>query len=473
MNETKTTKQNAPAAFNAADVSLVNSSTEGGARKLSGDRGAALLAAMCFTLVLALALGSYITACYRSLQVSNRNMNSGHSVELAETGMEEALWALHAQDWTGWALNGTTATKTLTGFTYDNNTTGNATITIANYNSTSSNRSITVTGTTTLGEIITLPDGTITHPTETRTLTSTSSQAALFVNAVAGTTGKVKFKSGGTVDSYDSSINVDPSVGQTPGYSAIISSGSTSTSSATVQLNNAQIKGYVATLSTGPSYSTSGKLVGPTTSASVNIDLTRATTSPYQPLFDEVQPGSTPNPLPTGTATIGTAGATTPTYYYGTDINLTGSQVLTVDGPVVIKLSGNFYINNTSGTTAKIQITSNGSLEIHFAGDLAINGLGIQNDTKLPKKLSLLAKADNVYDTLGMATNTPFYGVIYTPNNSLTISNSQTLYGSIVAKSVTFNGSPTFHYDLNLRKVAFSGIDTPYSAASVRETTGL
>ena len=65
-------------------------------------------------------------------------------------------------------------------------------------------------------------------------------------------------------DFLDVTINVDPNVGQTPGFSAIVSSGSTSTSSATVQLTNAQIKGYVATLSTGPSYSTSGKLVGPT-----------------------------------------------------------------------------------------------------------------------------------------------------------------------------------------------------------------
>jgi hypothetical protein len=417
------------------------------------DRGAALLAALCFTLVLALALGSYITACYRSLQMSSRNMNSGHSVELAETGMEEALWALNNSNWTGWTLSGSTATKTLAGFTYDNNATGSASLTITNYAGVGT-RAITVTGTTTLS------DGT----TSSRTLTSTSSQAALFVNAIAGTTGKIKFKSAGTVDSYDSSINVDPNTGQTPGYSAIVSSGSTSTSSNTVQMVNVQIKGYVATLSTGPSYSTSGKLVGPSTSASVKIDTSRELSSPYQPLFDENVP-TAPTPLPTGTASIGTSGGNT-TYYYAGDVDLTGSQTLTVNGPVVLVLSGHLYLSST----AQIVIATTGSLEIHVAGDLAIDGNGITNNTKLPKKLSIISTSDG-YDTYEMGTNTAFYGVIYTPYNGLTISNSQTIYGSIVAKSLTLTLSPTFHYDLNLRNVTFSGFVTPFAVASVRETT--
>ena len=102
-----------------------------------------MLAALCFALVLAIALSSYITMCYRSLQMSTRNANNGHAVELAETGMEEALWALHNDDWTGWAISGKTATKTLAGFTFDNRTTGTATLTIANYDGTPGTRTLT------------------------------------------------------------------------------------------------------------------------------------------------------------------------------------------------------------------------------------------------------------------------------------------------------------------------------------------
>ena len=80
-------------------------------KRLTSERGAALLAAMCFASVLAIALGSYITVCYRSLQMSSRNSSSTHSVELAEVGMEDALWSLNKDDWSGWAISGTTATK--------------------------------------------------------------------------------------------------------------------------------------------------------------------------------------------------------------------------------------------------------------------------------------------------------------------------------------------------------------------------
>src|ERR1035437_3264638 len=161
----------------------------------SDTRGAALLAALCFALVLAIVLSSYITMCYRSLQMSARNASSGHSVELAETGMEEALWALHNNDWTGWSISSHTATKTLTGFTFDSNATGAISLTIANYDGTTGTRTLTATGT------MTLSDGT----TQSRTLTSTSSQAPLFVNAIAATgdstttyNGVVSFGNAGT-----------------------------------------------------------------------------------------------------------------------------------------------------------------------------------------------------------------------------------------------------------------------------------
>ena len=114
----------------------------------TSERGSALLAALCFATVLALALASNITVCYRSMQLSSRNMNSGHSVELAETGMEEALWALNKSDWSNnWTLVGSTATKTLTGFTYDNSgVTGSVNLTVTNYNDNDHTGNRTVTG---------------------------------------------------------------------------------------------------------------------------------------------------------------------------------------------------------------------------------------------------------------------------------------------------------------------------------------
>jgi hypothetical protein len=422
-------------------------------RSLVSQRGSALLASLCFAVVLTIALGSYITVCYRTLEMSSRSMQATQSLELAEVGMEDVLWALNNNDWSNWTITGTTATRSLTGFSYANNVSGRVDLTITSYDGSAGTRTVTVTGTTESAS------GT----TVRRTLTGTSAHAPLFVNAVAGTTGRVKFKSAGTVDSYDSSLG--DYTAQTPTYSAIISSGSTSVSSATVQLTNAQIKGYVSTLSTGPSYSGSAKVIGPTTPAGTKIDSNQLSTSPYQPAFDELAPTGSSTLLPTGTATVGTAGGSTELYHTA-DLTLNGNQTLTIAGPVVITVTGNLEISNN----AKIQIATTGSLEIHLAGDLAINGNGIQNDTKLPRNLAIIGTvAEN--DTLGMATNTAFHGVIYTPLASLTVSNSQAIYGSIVAKAVTFNASPSIHYDLSLRQAVFSGIETPYAISDWRETT--
>lgn len=434
----------------------------------SSQRGAALLAALCFTLVLAIALSSYITVCYRALQMSTRNVAAGHTVELAETGMEEALWALQNNSWSSWTISGTTATKTLSGFSYDNNSTGSASLTVTNYNS--GTRTITVVGT------VTYSDGT----TTSRTLTSSASQAPIFVNALAGKNGKIKLKVAGTIDSYDSSINPDvlPTAGgQTVGYSAILSSGSVSTTSSTVQLTNAQVKGYVAMLSSSPSnlfYTVGGtaKIIGPNTAATTNIDTTRIGTSPYQPIVDVVTPTAvTPLPsfpLSTSTNTIGTAGATVSSKYYATTFSLSGSQILYIDGPVVIVVTGSVSISSS----AKIVInnSANASLELHVGADLALAGNGIDNRTKLPKNLAIFEIANSSTYTWDMSTSTPFYGVIYTPDQSLTLGNAQTIYGAIVANSITFNLSPTFHYDINLRNVTFPGLSTPYAVSSVRET---
>lgn len=416
------------------------------------ERGAAMLAAVCFASVLAIGLTSYLTLCYRTLELSSRSVQGTRSIELAEAGMEEALWVLNKNDWSTWTIAGSTATKSVSGLAFDGGATGSISLRINSYDGSAGPRSVSATGTTVLA------DGS----TVSRTLTSTSAKAPLFVNAVAATTGKVRFRSAGTVDSYDSSIGTFAA--QSPGFSAILSSASTSTTSATVQLNRAQVKGYVATVSTGPSYSSGAKLVGPATPTTTSIDPARTSTSPYLPLFEEVKPTGAGSTLTADITTIGTPGAAAEEIYYATSVILTGGQVLTVDGPVALVISKDLYISDS----ARIRITTNGALRIHVSGDIGINGAGIQNDTQLPRKL-LIISTTNPYDTYGMATMTPFYGVIYTPVSSLTVTSSQEIYGAIIAKSVTFSASPKIHYDVDLRRTVFSGVDTPFAVTNVTE----
>ena len=427
-------------------------------------RGSALLAALCFAAVLSLALGSYLTVCCRSLQMSTRHLSSAHGLELAEVGLEEALWALNKSDWSnGWTITGTTATKTLSGFTYENGLTGSVSLTVASYDGSAGLRTVTVTG------ITTLADGT----TARRTLTGTSAQAPLFVNALAATTGNVTFSSAGTVDSYDSSLGLYSA--QAPGYSAIVASGATPAAvnpTATVTLTNAQIKGFAASLySGGPSVSTSGRVYGPASPASPKVDALRVSVSPYQPVFDirTISGGTALTGPPTNsTTTLGVAGDTTPAVYRYASLDLKGSTKIIIDGPVRLVVPGNFYLGLNGGTSS-IEVSANGTLEIFTGSDIAIYGNGLNNLTSDPKRLALYGT--NTLTAPDMNTSTAFYGVIYTPTGNFKVISNNAIYGAIVAKQIAISATaPVIHYDLNLRNVSFTGLDTPFAISAWRET---
>ena len=423
-------------------------------RKSARQRGSALLAALCFAAVLSLALGSYVAVCHTSLQMSSRTMHYTRSIELAEMGLEQAIWSLNKNDWTGWTVASDTAQMTISGISYENGATGEVDLSITDFDNSSGARTIHSDG------VMHLPDGT----TLTRSVSTKPKSAAFFTNAIAAvgtsssTDGVVKFNSGGTVDSYDSSRGDYPT--QTPGYSAIVAGNA-------VTLTNAQIKGYVATSSGTVTYCSSGMVIGPNTAAGVKIDPSRLSSTPYQCAFDIVTPTGAGTLLPSGTATVGSPSDTTPRIYYATNARIYNATTLTVDGPVILVVSGYFNIEDTS----TVIVTTNGSLAIYFSGDLLINGNGIRNDTKLPKRVALFGSSTDDLN-LDFGPTLPFYGVIDTPGGSLTLRNNVTIYGAIVAKNVTFSGTaPVVHYDLDLRNAVFPGLQTPAMISGWQEVT--
>src|SRR5204862_5831364 len=70
------------------------------------------LMSLCLTTVLGIALSSYLALCTRSVQFSARLLHNDKARELAQVGLEEALWALNQNDWTSSGPAGTTAWTT-------------------------------------------------------------------------------------------------------------------------------------------------------------------------------------------------------------------------------------------------------------------------------------------------------------------------------------------------------------------------
>lgn len=77
-------------------------------------RGAVTLVVLTFLAVLGLGLAGYLATSNQAMRLANRTYARSVSRQLAGMGLERALWAVNRNDWSGWALAGTTATRTLT-----------------------------------------------------------------------------------------------------------------------------------------------------------------------------------------------------------------------------------------------------------------------------------------------------------------------------------------------------------------------
>jgi hypothetical protein len=495
-----------------------------------------MLAALCLAMVFAICLSSYLALCYASLKMSTRNQMGMRSLEVAEMGLEQGLYALNANngvgDWTGgWAPQGGGEAITMavtsnglvstsgnpTPMNLGSGVTGQVAISVSPYPITGTPPTITSTATVTLAS-----DGS----TVVRKIATTAGVAPAFVNAVAATTGKVQFQAAGTLDSYDSRKPTGTPLTYAaqntlslPGYlgaSAVVLSQDTSLS-ATVILNNALLYGYaVGNQANSISY-TSSAYVGGYPTSTTSIDPTRLITNPppvaappsptpypyalpYQPAFAENLPNGSGTLPPSScgvqgtppygsdnilsvTSTLGSATSTVPTVLYASGINLT-SGIVTIQGPLVLIVYGNVNISGgqirlATGGVAPASLTiflENGSMTL---GD---NGIVNADALPLPKRVAILS-TNNTSSTnsvqISINTN-PFYGVIYFPFLPVTVTGANpTIYGSIVGQSVTFSGSPTIHYDMALRSpdaltsdAAFTSLYSPIAAGNLLETVG-
>jgi hypothetical protein len=231
-----------------------------------------------------------------------------------------------------------------------------------------------------------------------------------------------------------------------------------------VYLNKATVYGYVTTFDKPITWTAgTGKVKGPTTAAGTDVDLTRVGKSAFIPMFDIVTPtGASVYTIDENgdSATYGT-GASSPVILDAYDLYLSGGETLRIDGPVIIRVTHNFDILNN----AKLQVTINGSLQIFVGNDINIGGtVGMQNDnTKEPKKMALFS-TDNATSAINYTSSANFNGVIYSASKPVYVTSNVDFYGAILSGSwVYFSGTTyRFHYDLALRRVKFSGVDTPY-----------
>jgi hypothetical protein len=160
------------------------------------------------------------------------------------------------------------------------------------------------------------------------------------------------------------------------------------------------------------------------------------------------------------------------TNYAGLDLYNSG-QNITINGPVILNVTGLFRINS-----GNITIASTGSLEIYFTDQLDIgnsNGGGITNNTNDPKKCLLVGSSTtNTTTSHYIRSNSSTTSVVYMPNAYISVtSNNKAINGALSAKNIRFSSVAALHYDTTLRTAGKIGtyIDGPYLITELRELT--
>jgi hypothetical protein len=450
-------------------------------------RGSISLLTLCLISALGVAVGSYFALLTQTQRLGARQFQNDRVRELAEAALEEALWSLNQNNWTSsgpagnsaWTTSGGDRTVTLDYGSLGQGATGQVNLAVRNYASAGP-----TWPTIDVEAVVTLADGRVAR----RKLQAATAPAPLFGNAIASVNKGVAFVAGGTVDSWNSDPDNNPATAAVPysftagnsaNYAAVVA-GRDNGAGYGVVLTQASVKGYVATFGQPVSYSTSssppGKVQGPATGPTVNIDPARLSRSAFVPgasVFTVVTP-------PTGGANyggllsgiLGLVNAITSSllsidlFKVSGDMTILGiplvSPNLTVDRPLSIIITGDLSITNSG----KITITPSGSLQLFVAGDVTIGGNGIDNQTNDPSKCVIFATDGSTSDSLQYTSSSNFCGVIYCENKPIDIRQNATFYGALLSgQQVGFSTgatAPIFHYDTALRTKRFTQVTTPY-----------
>jgi hypothetical protein len=456
-------------------------------------RGAISLISLCLISALGVVVGSYFALVTHAQQLGTRQFQNGRTAELAQVGLEEALWALNQNTWTGsgpvgstaWTTSGASRTVLLDYGSLGHGASGQVALTVANYASAGP-----VWPTINVDAIMTLTDGRTIH----KKLQATTAPAPLFGNAIASATAAVSFGAGGTVDSWNSDPDNDPATASVPysftagnpaNYAAVVAGNDDGTHG--VVLTQATVNGYVATFGEPVAYSISasppGRIKGPATTPGTDIDparLMRSAFVPVSPVFTVVVPstgGANYGGLITGVLTLVSNLLLAPLgidlFKTTGDLVITGNPLLfpnlTIDRPLKIIVSGDLNISSVG----KITITPTGSLQLFVAGDCTIGGNGIDNQNVEPSSCAIFCLSSSASDTVQYTTTADFRGVIYSVNKPIDIRQNATFYGALLSsRQVSFTTgatTPVLHYDTALRTTRFAQVTTPYVISQLIE----
>ncbi len=408
--------------------------------KLREKEGSILIVAVMFATIAAVSIGSFIRIAGTEMRMANSNLYGVASLNLAEAGVEEALYAINRADNGAWATQGWTSSfsgnrreNVFNGYELGSGATGEVHVVVNNANSDDP----TVVAE---GRVMYRGDLTATRQLEIRLRKRTF--------FASGMTSREEIVFSGGQVSVASYLSSDPDAG-------IRDNGSVASNSVkedSITIGNADIWGYVATRGTDPVIR-NGTVRGEDTPDGVSVDPDRISMD-FSSSFPTVSnpDGLTAVPY-TGELLLGDPLFDTPIAYQADDISFSGQEELVVRGDVILIVHNDFRL--TGG--AKITVSEGASLQMYVGGDVHIRGNGMVNATGLPENLQVYGTSTDHEQDFSMGGGPSWHAAVYAPNAILSMNgggNSGEFRGSVVGKRITMNGNSTFLYDEDLAGVA-------------------
>lgn len=451
--------------------------------------GTITLVALCLTSALGVAVGSYLALFARARDLGVRQLHREQADELAQTGLEEALWALNHDNWSAsgpanaaaWTTSGANRTVTLDYGNLGHGASGRLVLTVEGFARTGPAWPVIAV------------EATLSPPAAAplvRQLRAETAPAPLFGNAIASAEGSVEFVAGGTIDSWDSDPDDDPATAAVPyaftagaaaNHSAIVAGRDNGANG--VVLTQATVRGYVATFGQPVSFSISAvppaRVLGADSPGGTTVDTARLSRSAFVPVAPVFAVTLPPTSGPTYGGLLGSvlalvgallgAPPEVEVYRINGDLTILGipliSPNLTVDRPLKLIIDGNLTISGAG----KITINPGASLQVFVAGDCTLGGEGIDNRNVAPTTCAIFATSPSTADSLQYTSAGDFRGVIYCENKPIDIRQNATFFGALLSRrQVTFTTSataPVLHYDLTLRTTRFPHLTTPFILA--------
>lgn len=383
---------------------------------IRNQKGFILIASYLVITVLVILGAAFVSRSLSEMRIAERAKDSVQAFYLAEAGVDQAVWELNSAGgtWSGWNTSGnpyTSGTRTLI--------TGDFSVSVTD-----------PTGNNPVIQAIGYAGGISAPNVSTRTVRAKLQRGSspLFTHALFSEN-EIELFGSATVDSYNSASGPYGPLNRRSNGDI----GTNGTTTAAIDLTGSVIiNGDVSTGTGGTVKKTGSIIVNGNETHDNNVNLSSVTVSSdltgLASSGDLELSGSSSRTLSAGD-------------YKFSEIDLSGSSTLTLEGPIRIYITGEDSIKSTGSS----RITSTGQIEIYVDGDVNISGSGILNQSGTPSNFILYGTPTS--DEIKWSGSSSLYGAVYAPQAEIDISGSAVIYGSMVGETVELFGSAVFHYD--------------------------